>query len=373
MRIGIDGRVLDRKITGTGRYLINLLMELPNCDSKNEYYIFTNSNLPLDKNYYKIIRYKESILPLKLYSPFWVNIVLPKLVKQYELDILFQPNVFAPIKKVDRVKYISVVHDSIYKIYNEYHPLSYRIYKSIFLPASVRSSDLVITVSEQSKKDLMRYDNIPENKLRIVHNTAAYHFKPINKTVTEFNQLKRELGIPEQYLLFVGALEKRKNVLGIIKILDLLREKGSQLKLVLVGKPGHRAKEILPEINKRKEFITQINFVTDEQLNKLYNYSFAFLFPSYYEGFGIPPLEAMQCGTPVLAAANSSLLEVVGDGGILHAADDYMSFVESIVLLENNEALYQKMKTKALQQAKRFSINKVTKDLLDVFEELYYN
>lgn len=369
MRIGIDGRVLDRKITGTGRYLINILMELPNCDTKNEYLLFTNSKLPFDKNFFEIVRYNETKIPLKIYSPIWINKILPKLSKEHKLDILFSPNVFAPIKKLKNVKYVSVIHDAIYKIYYEYHPLSYRIYKSMLLPSSIKSSDIVVTVSDQSKKDLIKYDHVPEEKIRIVHNTAPKHFEPLKKGKQDFEQLKSQLKIPDKYLLFVGAIEKRKNVLGIIKVIDKLREKNSSLKLVLVGKPGFGSKEILPEISKRQDYINHLTYVSDEQLVNLYNYAFAFIFPSFYEGFGIPPLEAMQCGCPVLAAKNSSLVEVVNDGGILHEAEDYDSFTESILELEGNSELYARMKAIALKQAGKFSIQKVTNDLVNVFNE----
>lgn len=370
MRIGIDGRVLDRKITGTGRYLINLLNELPNQDKKNEYFLFTNSSLPFDKEFYYIIRYKETKIPMKLYSPVWINIALPKLVKKYNIDLLFLPNVFAPFVKKGKVKYVSAIHDAIYKIYNDYHPLSYRLYKSLFLPKSIKNSDIVITVSEQSKKDIIKYDKVPEEKVRIVHNTASGHFKPAVKNESELRELTDVLKISGKYILYVGAVEKRKNVLGIIKIVDLVRERGSNLNLVILGKPGYGSELILPEIEKRKNFIKYIRYIDDKYLTKIYNYSFAFLFPSFYEGFGIPPLEAMQCGIPVLASNTSALLEVVGEGGILHPPNDYDNFANDILRLEDDSGFYDQMSKRALIQAEKFDIKKITKKLVTIFDEL---
>ena len=370
MRIGIDARVLDRQMTGTGRYLLNILKELPNQDNENEYFLFTNSSTKFDKEFFKIIPYKKSILPEKLFSPIWINVKIPKLVAKHRIDILFMPNVFVPRKKNDNIKYISVVHDTIYKIYKEYYPLSWRIYKSLLLPSTIKNSDLVVTVSKQSKEDLIKFENVPENKIRIVYNTATTDFKPEDKSETEFSQLKEKFSLPDKYLLYVGAIEKRKNVMGAIEILDLVRKKGSELKLVLIGKPGYGSKEIMNHIDKKKEDIKYIRFLDDGDLIKMYKYAFAFLFPSHYEGFGIPPLEAMQCGIPVLASNNSALDEVVGSGGLLHAPNDFVGFANDILRLENDIEFYTQMKTKALEQSKKFDIRHVTRSLIEVFNEL---
>jgi glycosyltransferase involved in cell wall biosynthesis len=368
MKIGIDARVLDRPITGTGRYLLNILKELPNHDTNNEYFVFSNSELQIDKSFYTIISHKPTALPVKLFSPIWLNSTLPRLLTENKVDLLFEPNVILPLVNLGNVKCISVVHDVIFKIYKEYYPFIYRQYLSLLLPPSLIKSDAVITVSDLSKNDIIKYYQIAERKIHVSHNTALEHFKPRNYECLDSFKTLQKYSLPSKYLLYVGAIERRKNILGLIKILDLLGDKRSDLKLVMVGKTGYDADSIMPEILKRKNSIRYFDFVDDEALPYIYNSAFAFIFPSFYEGFGIPPLEAMQSGVPVLSSNTPALLEVVGEGGLLRNPNDYMGFVNDILALENDSALYSMMKLKALDQSKKFNIKTTTKLIVDVFD-----
>jgi glycosyltransferase involved in cell wall biosynthesis len=370
MRIAIDARVLDRAITGTGRYLLNVLKELPNQDKKNEYFIFAGNELAVDKKYFRMIYFKQSKIPMKLYSPIWLNVILPKLLKKYKIDLLVAPNILVPIVNLNGVRCISIVHDVIPKVYKEYYPFFYKLYLSIFLPLSLNKSDRIVTVSELSKNDIAKYYDIPKNKIRVVYNTASDIFKQRDKSNEIQIRLNEENYFPKKYLLYVGVIEKRKNIFGLIKILDLLKEKGSELELVIVGKPGYDYKNLHPELDKRKKSIKHFKYLEDETLAYVYNNAFAFIFPSFYEGFGIPPLEAMQSGIPVLTSNTSSLVEVVGDGGLLHDPQDYMGFVNDILKLENDSGFYTEMQLKALKQAGKFNIKETAQKLVGVFDEL---
>jgi glycosyltransferase involved in cell wall biosynthesis len=164
-------------------------------------------------------------------------------------------------------------------------------------------------------------------------------------------------------------VERRKNILGLIKILDLLVKEGSDLQLVIIGKAGHDSETILSEISKRKKTIKYLNFVSDEALAYIYTSAFAFIFPSFYEGFGIPPLEAMQSAIPVLSSNTPALVEVVGEGGLIHSPNDYTGFINDILKLERDEKFYSLMKSKALEQSKKFSLKETTKKLVGIFNE----
>ncbi len=369
MRILIDGRVLDRAITGTGRYLLNILDELPNLDNSNEYFLLTNNKVVVENKFFRIVNIGSSFMPMKVSSQIWLNYVLPRAVDRYNIDLLFEPNILIPIVNL-KSKSVSVVHDVIPKIYKEYYPYFYKKYLSIFLPISLRKSDKVITVSMQSKKDIIKYYNVSPDKIDVTYNTASKLFKPRTIKVERKNEFIKQLSLPQKFLLHVGVLEKRKNIEGIISILDMIREKGSKLELIFVGKTGHDFDDISPLIEKRKNYIKRIEYLDDKSLAFLYNCAFAFIFPSFYEGFGIPPLEAMQSGIPVLSSNTSALKEVVGEGGIMHNPDDYRSFADDILKLEKNNEYYLQMKTKGLEQARKFNIKEVTQKIVTVFNKL---
>jgi glycosyltransferase involved in cell wall biosynthesis len=153
--------------------------------------------------------------------------------------------------------------------------------------------------------------------------------------------------------------------------MDLIKKAGSKFILVTVGEPGYISKDFFEEINKRKDIIKYFNYVDDETLKLLYSNSFAFIYPSYYEGFGIPPLEAMQSGIPVLASDKSSLKEVVGSGGLIHDPDNHTAFANDILKLENDSDFYNNLIERGLEQAKKFDIKKMTSRLVNIINEIH--
>ena len=370
MRIGIDARVLDRGITGTGRYLMNLLCEIPKIDTENEYFLFTNSNLNKYEKFYKIIDVKNKFLPSKIFSVLWPHLVLPFKLKKHKIDIYFTPNIILPLFTNKKISYIPVLHDIIPLLHKTFYPFSYRTYLKMLLPVTFKKADLVITVSSHSKKDIVKYFNLPESKVDIVYANAQEKFKPISLSDEQKKEIIKQYNLPKKYVLYVGAIDYRKNISCIIKTAERLKEKNVDMAFVLIGKCFYSDKSIFNEIEEKKEYIRYINFMDDNHLPLIYNMAFCFLFPSYYEGFGIPPLEAMQSAIPTITSNNSSLPEVVGDGGILVDADDYISIADEIEKLYYSPDVYNSYKVRALEASKKYSAQKSTKKLVEIFNNI---
>jgi len=374
MKIGIDVRVLEIKMTGVGRYLLNILKNLPECDNQNDYFLFSYGKLPqYEKERIKNIptlKFTPQGIFQKAISPFWLNFVLPKYLEKYKIDLFFSPNHFLPIKKI-KPKSIIAIYDVFHKIDKNFHPLYYRKYADLLLKRAVKYTELIVTISESSKRDIIRFYNVPEEKIKVAYGAADEIFHLRNLSEADKRKISEKYNLPEKFILYIGVLEERKNIDGIIKIADLIKDK-TETPIFLFGRIGYRGNQYLKEIKKRKN-IQYKGFVDNQDLPYIYNLATIFLFPSFYEGFGLPVLEAMQSGVPVLTSNTSSLPEVVGDGGIMHEPRDYEEFAKSIMKLLKDKDFYDKMKNKGLEQAKKFSWKKTTIEVVDLFNRIIYN
>lgn len=369
MNIGIDARILERKITGIGRSLETFLDELPSVDQENKYFLFSYEELKSKNEFYTIVPTVKSFLPQKIFSPIWMNLILPFYLKKNKIDVFFSINSLTPLLKIKNIKYIFVLHDVTCKADNSFHPFIYRMYTRFFIYFSIKSSDIIITVSEYSKKDILKYYKVIADRVKVIHLAAEKSFRPLTISQQEKDEIKKKYELPEHVVLYLGKIENRKNISGILKIADKVNKINNEIKFLLIGKLGYGGNKLLEEIKKRKNVI-YMNNVEDELLQKFYNISFVFLFPSFYEGFGYPPLEAMQSGLPVLASNNTSLKEILNGGCILHDAEDYDAFAGDIFKLLKDREYYGQMREKGFKRAGHFSINKTVKEFVKIFNNI---
>lgn len=366
MNIGIDARLLERRITGIGRVLITLLNDIPRFDTKNKYYLFTYEKADFKTEFYINVPTIKSIIPQKLFAPIWSNFILPLYLKKNNIDILFSVNQIIPLIKVKGCKYISIVHDVIYKADPDFLPFIYRKYLQFFAYFSIQISDAIITDSEYSKKDILKHYKVDENKIKVILPAAKKDFRALNLSEEEKNKIKNEYDLPRIIVLYVGMIENRKNIYGILKVADILKSKNPDIGFVIIGKKGYGGEAILREVAKRPN-VYYLSKIDDAKLKLFYNSADVFLFPSKYEGFGYPPLEAMQCGLPVISSNNTSLLEIVGDGGLMHNYDDYNAMADDIIKLLSDKKFYEQMRSKGFEQAKKFNNDNTVNEFLEVF------
>jgi len=366
MKIGIDARLLSTPIRGIASYLANLIKFIPQYDKENEYFIFQYEDVPRENNYYKYISIKKNRLPRQLFEHYWINFTLPKLLRNNKIDIFFTPYIFVPFFKRDW-KNVTVVADALTKTCKEYYSFHYRTYMNILVPPSIKRSDAIITISQSAKNDISKSYEVNPNFIQVNYLWADDIFQPILMTKDEKEKILKKFNLPEKFILFVSVLEERKNIDGIIKVSDILNSKGIDVKFVLVGREGFGFNKIASEIEKRKNHIIHLKGISSEDLVFIYNLAEIFFFPSHYEGFGLPPLEAMKCGIPVVASDNSALPEVVGNTGFLGNSNDYEFFSNCIIKLLDDNDLYEKMKVKSIHQASKFTPEEHITKMVNIF------
>jgi len=373
MVIGIDGRLLERETTGIGRIVCNILNFILKFDKENEYFLFSYNRLAnyQKSNFRNILIPKNDLVPLKIYSAIWLNLILPRYLKKYNVELFFSPSGLIPKMKIG-CKTLILVCDTFHKIDRNFHSLMYRKYLNFLLTDSIVKSNLVLTISQNSKKDIMNFYRVPEEKIKVIYLAAEEKFQPRCLDLAQKENLRKKYNLPEKFILYVGIIDYRKNIDAIIEVADLLVNKEKRnMNFVLIGRAGLRYKEIINKSRKIKNgHILFLNYVEGEDLPFLYNLADIFLFPSLYEGFGLPPLEAMQSGIPVIASNSASLPEVLGEGGIMHPPNDCNSFARDIIRLLEDRKFYNQMKEKGIMQSKKFRWAKTGQEFLNLIKNV---
>lgn len=359
MIIGIDASkaAMDKR-TGVENYVYQLILNLQKIDSKNTYYLYTNKHLP--EELLKNSNFIEKFIP---FPKFWNKIRLPLELRKDKPEKYLQPVYMIP--KFAPAKSIGVFHDLAWKKFPEAYSSKDIASQKRALKNLRRRAQTIICVSNSAKNDLIEVCPDLEPRLKVV-----YHAGNIKPSPTQFKDL---LKIGQKYFLFFGRLETRKNVVNIVKAFYEAKEHGLSHKLVLVGKPGFGYDKIETEINSNSEFsgdIIRPNFVDDATLYDLIAGAEATVYPSLYEGFGLPALESMSIGTPVITANTSSLPEVVGDSAIMVDPTDFHQISDAMIKISTDSNFRQQLSISGIEQARHFSWQKTAEQTLKLLEEL---
>ena len=252
---------------------------------------------------------------------------------------------------------IVTVHDIIPILYPQYHPLKRALYFKYFLKPLLKKADKIISVSEATKKDLVGKLNIEERKIKVIHLGVSEKFKP-----TEDISVLKKYGINKNYIFFLGTIEPRKNVQRLIEAYNKLE---CEDKLVIAGGKGWGE-----EVTSNNENIVFTSYVDEKDLPALYSHATLFVYPSLYEGFGLPVLEAMACGTPVITSNISSLQEVSGNAAVLCDPMNVEDIKDKIRLVLDDNQLQESLRVKGLERATKFNWEKCARETEKVYEEL---
>lgn len=258
---------------------------------------------------------------------------------------------------------INTVHDLVYLNYPEtMEKRNYRRLKQ-HLKRSCYQADVIITVSETGKKELIEQMNLPKEKIRVVYNGVdLQRFRPVKERV---------LGLPEHYFLYVGTLEPRKNLLGLIEAYRIAKPKIGDCKLVLSGVRGWKYDSIFEKIKEYglEQDVFFPGYMSAEDLVKLYSGAKAFVFPSFYEGFGIPPLEAMACGVPVITSNCSCLPEVSGDAAVLINPKDWEQLADAMERMLTDTQLRETCISRGFERVKNFTWERAADKVFEIYKE----
>lgn len=367
MKIGIIFQNFNENRTGIDRYGFELINSLYKQNKNNRFLVIGEKKLNIpNKNFYNLLVKN----PFKYYrTHLWYN-YLPYKLKNIGIEVLHNVSQIPTFFGLSKNTIITIFDISIFT--TNTHPFHRIILNKLFFKRTLNHSQKIISISEFTKKELIRYFNIPESKIKVIYLAADKKFKPLPKRMIKKVIKKNNLYFP--YILYVGTLEPRKNIPNLLRAYSKIKDKIPP-KLVITGKKGWKYKEIFETINnlKLENDVIFTGYVPEEDLPALYNGAELFVYPSYYEGFGLPPLEAMQCGCPVITSNTSSLPEVVGKAGIMVNPNNIGEIANAMFKVLNNKSLRRKMIKNGLKQAKKFSWEKTARETLKIYKEVYHH
>ena len=291
------------------------------------------------------------------------------LARRRRLDVVHDPTGALPLLLTGAARVVTI-HDAIPYVYPQTSTrLDWLIYH-VWLPLAVRQADAVITVSEQSRKDILTHLPVLPERVVVVSEAADRRFHPMEPA--EVAPILRTYDVQQPYILYVGALESRKNLPRLLEAYALLREWSPQWRLVIVGARKWKFSPIFDAVQRLglETHVTFTGYVEDEHLPALYAGADLFAFPSLYEGFGLPVLEAMACGTPVVTSNASSLPEVAGDAALLVDPYDVEQIAQAMWLVLSQPALAAALREKGLARAAQFSWERTARETIAVYERV---
>ncbi|MBX4211491.1 MAG: glycosyltransferase family 4 protein [Candidatus Yanofskybacteria bacterium] len=379
MIIGIDIRGLGHPYrSGVVTYTENILEHLLPLDPHVNYKLFYTSR------HHELPRYPWLDLPNVQLKNFHLSnrflsvtsrlLYTPKIDKILGgVDVFFSPHFFfAPLSP--KTKRVTTFHDLSFERFPEFFTLRQKLWHTAQMqPAwQARFSDAIIAVSESTKQDITTLYEIDAAKIHSVYSGVSEKFKPISES--ELDRFKQERHLPEKFVLFVGTIEPRKNISGLLKAFETLRQKEefADLELVVAGPSGWHQEAIFEtaERSTSQNHITFIGGVWDWELPFYYSAASVLVYPSFFEGFGFPPLEAMACGTPVISSHNSSMPEVIGDAGLLIDPRSTQDLVRALESILTDPRLASTLKSRGLARVKEFTWQKTALETLEILRRV---
>lgn len=371
MRITIDYTSAVRQKAGIGRYTRNLVAALADADRSNEYTLFCAGAEPVSAHWPANFGVRATRVSARVLAIGWHRLHLPVTAERLsgQSDLFHSPDyTLPPLKKA---RGVVTIHDLSFLRVPECADPALRDYLTDNVPRAVRRASRILVDSSNTKQDVVDLLRVSADKVSVIYAGVESRFRP-TRDLEEFARVRSRYRLPELFVLFVGTIEPRKNLSRLISAYsDFRRQTGLPHQLVISGSKGWLYNEIFEQVTREglSEDILFPGFVDDKDLPVLYSLADLFVFPSLYEGFGLPPLEAMACGTPVIASDNSSLPEVLGQAALLVPAEDTTAITDAMARVLGDVNLRTRLADLGRAQAARFTWSGAAHQLIGAYQK----
>jgi glycosyltransferase involved in cell wall biosynthesis len=374
MKVAIDVRTILSNRSGVGNYVLHLIQNLKKVDPESIYYYLSlKKNLPFlgsfasEQNPLLTVFSHESH-PL---GDFWEHFVLPVRLMKKGIDIFHGPASLIPFRK-DHYRVVVTIHDLVAFLFPETIPLKYGAYMRYLLRHAVKRANRIISVSYHTRQDLIDILKVPSEKITVIHEAPSPIFRPYDPMEVK-TFLKERYGIQKKYIYHLGNIEPRKNLIVLLEAFTrVCRELGPEVQLVVSGQKGWLIRSLSQFLKNypNRDQVLFTGYVPVEELPFFMNGAELFVFPSLYEGFGLPVLEAMSCGTPVISSNRSSIPEIIGSAGILIDPTDTRELADRIIFLLGSRKERERLSLSGKEQAAGFSWEEAARRTLDVYRSV---
>ena len=370
MRIAVNTRFLQKdNLEGYGHYINELLQRITQQNLQHQFLFLFDK--PFDASFIYSQNITSQILtPAARHGisfRYWYDVKLTRAAKKFKADVIVSLDGFCSL--TTSIPQVVAVHDLAFlhypKFISTYHLWFYKLHQKKF----INKAKHVVTVSEFSKQDIVQQYKIAPEKISIVSNAAREIFVPI--TYTEKENIKTQYANGNEYFLFIGGIHPRKNLMHLLKAFSVFKKRQqSNMKILIVGRLAWQYDTLIEQLKtyKYRDDIELLNYLQDDKLAKILAAAYALIYPSFFEGFGVPIIEAMQCGVPVIASNTSSMPEVGGNAALYASPTDVNELAELMMQLYKNETMRNQMIQLGFTQSAKFSWDESAKKLWQIIE-----
>ena len=366
MRIAFDGTTLTPGRTGVGYYTEHLLQHLAREVEQSGDEIVVVSNKPIDTqrplpDHVRV--HQGHRFPVRI---GWMQLRAARALEVVRPDIAHFTNGMIPIGSP--VSTIVTIHDMSLRLYPHCHPLRRLLLNRPLMHVAIRQAASIVTVSESARRDLLRLHGVAADRVSVVHEAASPAFRPIDDGA-ELERVRAHYNLPSRFVLYVGTIEPRKNLARLVDAFAAARARGMQQHLVCVGPYGWSSRDLSGRIERLglKGVVHFTGYARFDDLPAIYNLGDFFVFPSLYEGFGLPVVEAMACGVPVITSKTSSLGEIAADAAETIDPTSTEALTDAIVRLATDQDRRRELAQRGLRRSRMFSWTQTAKEMLAVY------